>query len=199
MGHEEPRRAYAAAAADLIAKLRNAGFEIETVGDLVQQGIEYKEAVPLLVTGLKKATYDALQEDIVRTLSVPWARPALPALIEEFERSEPERARLRWTISNAIEVLADDSTFDWLSKILPRRAYGRDRQMLVLALRKVGHREAAIRLLLGLLDDDTVNGHALTTLNRLKAAVSKVAIQRFEDDKRAWVRREARRLLGRAV
>lgn len=52
-------------------------------------------------------------------------------------------------------------------------------------------------MLVGLVDDPEVDGQAVKALGRLKAPAGRAALERKRDDKRAWVRREARRALER--
>ena len=75
--------------------------------ELRHSGTKYKSAIPVLLRWLPKVAYSSLKEDIIRTLSVPWAKPeATPILLEEFKNIEdPTGTGLRWVIGNALEVL----------------------------------------------------------------------------------------------
>jgi HEAT repeat protein len=103
---------------------------------------------------------------------------------------------LRWTIGNALDVLADDSSFDDFVELVRDRRYGKARQMVVLGLGK-SKRPEAVDVLLGLVDDPDVDGHAVKALGKLKAPSARTALQAKLDDKRAWVRAEARKALAK--
>lgn len=73
---------YRRAAEPVVRELVASGFKVQSVGELRQSGAEYPTAVPILVRWLPRIENEQVKEDIVRTLSVPWAAPdAGPALI----------------------------------------------------------------------------------------------------------------------
>lgn len=134
----ENRERYARAAGPLLAELDAAGFRLGTLGELRQLGRAAAAAVPILLRWLPRADYPPLKEEIVRTLSVPWAGPlAAPALIAEFERAgtdEPAGSGLRWAIANALSVVAGDPVFEEIVRLARDAGAGKAREMLTLAL-----------------------------------------------------------------
>lgn len=102
------------AAAPLVQQLLAAGFSVDTVADLHNERLDYPAAIPILLAWLPKIQDLDLKQDIVRCLSAPYAKPiAAPLLIDEFRNSQDERPMgLRWTIGNALEVVADDTVRD---------------------------------------------------------------------------------------
>jgi HEAT repeat protein len=185
----------------VLAALAAAGFAARSLADLRHSGGPYRGAIPVLLEWLPKVTDRKVKEEIVRALSVPWAKPvAAQAMIEEFRHVDasldPTGTGLRWTIGNALDVLADDSCFDELVELAQDRRFGRARQMIVLALGR-SKNPAAAEVLLGLVDDPDVDGHAVKALGRLKAPVARAVLERKLDDNRAWVRGEARRALAK--
>src|SRR5437868_7492406 len=72
---EENLRRYRQAISPLLPELRTAGFDVETVGDLYNTPIWYEAAIPILTRWLPKVTYNSLKSDIIRALSVKWAKP----------------------------------------------------------------------------------------------------------------------------
>lgn len=71
----------------VLADLAQAGFQLEWVSDLYSKRFDYKKTIPILLLWLPRMENLAVKEDIVRALSVPWAKPvAAPALIAEFHR-----------------------------------------------------------------------------------------------------------------
>lgn len=103
---------------------------------------------------------------------------------------------LRWTIGNALEVLFDDANFEALADLARDERYGKARQMIVLGLGK-SRRPESVDVLLALVDDPDVDGHAVKALARLRAPKSRAALEGKLTDERAWVRSEARKGLAK--
>lgn len=185
----------------LLSELASVGYDVDSVSDLRTSGLRYREAVPILLYWLPRVSSAAEKEEIVRALSVPWAREeALDPLIEEF-RAVPLPAGaqdelLRWAIGNAIEVLWDDARFDKLVELVRDERFGKARQMVVLGLGRSKNPEAS-NVLIALLDDAMVNGHAVKALAKLRNPGTRLGLERMTTDSRAWVRKEAEKALAR--
>lgn len=187
---------YRVAASGVRADLAAVGFDVAAVRELRLLGRPYPEAVPVLVRWLPLVKYDALKEDIVRTLSVPWARDATSLLLDEFRRADrTTETGLRWAIGAAIEVHATDAIADEMIELATDRRYGRAREMIVLGLGKLSDARVA-DVALNLLGDDEVLGHAIKVLARLRARNARTQIERLLDDPRSWIRKEAKRALA---
>jgi hypothetical protein len=199
---EQERRAgaeeYAVTAAPLLGELAAAGFQVKTVGQLRQSRANYKGAIDVLLRWLPRVGDEHLKEDIVRTLSVPWAKPeAVVPLINEFKKvNDPSGTGLRWAIANALEVLADDRVLDDIVALVQEPAYGKSRQMLALALAKMKD-PRVIPVLLNLLDDEEVVGHAAIALGTLRAQSARDRIEALTKHGAAWVRKEAKKALAK--
>lgn len=185
----------------LLAELAEAGFPVGSLTELRTSGVRYRAAVPVLLRWLPAVSDRHVKEDLVRALSVPWARPvAARPLIEEFERVDervdPAGTGLRWAIGNALSIVADDSVFDDLVRLVEDRTFGRARQMVVVGLGQ-SKRPEAVGVLVGLLDDEDVSGHVVKALAKLGVEEARPALERMVSDPRAWVRNEARKALTR--
>jgi hypothetical protein len=182
------------AALPLISALKDAGFNIHSLDELRRSGLKYGAAIPILLKWLPLTDDAIIKESIVRTLSVPWARPAaLCPLIAEF-RNASAMPNLQWVIGNAMAVISDDSVFNEISELVREKQYGKSREMLTVALANMKN-PAAIDLLIELLNDDEINGHALMALGKLKAQKARPKIERFLDHPKSWVRKEAGKAL----
>jgi HEAT repeats len=183
------------AAAPLTTELASAGYEISSLSDLAQSN-QYKGAIPILIKWLPKVTNVRVKETIVRDLSVPWAKGlAEAALLAEFgAASDSENLGLKWAISNALEVLATDKIFDDLVELIRGKRHGTARQMLVMALGKMKNPKA-VNILLGLLDDEEVVGHAVIALRKLNAVEARPYLLPLLKHPKVWVRREAAKAL----
>ncbi|TLY64525.1 MAG: HEAT repeat domain-containing protein [Gammaproteobacteria bacterium] len=140
----------------MLKELGARGFRVNTIGELRQSNAEYRAAVPILLHWLSRISDPQVKEDIVRTLSVPWAKPAAaPALIEEFRKAES--GEIRWAIANGLAVIADDAVFEELAELVYDKGYGKAREMLALALGNMQDSRAVI-VLMDLLNDEQVMG-----------------------------------------
>ena len=186
---------YLNAARPVLDDLRLAGYEVSEIADLRTPPVrKYRDAVPILIRWLPRISEITVKEDIVRTLSVPWARAAIPLLFDEFAR-EPDDA-LRWVIGNALEGFASDELFDDFARIAADRSFGTARQMVVLGLGRMAY-SRAVPLLLALLEDDDVAVSAMIALGKLRAKESRPLVERFLGHPDAWVRRKAKTALAR--
>jgi hypothetical protein len=189
------RENYRREAAPVLADLREADFDVESVGELVHRQREYRAAVPVLLRWLPKISDRRVREDIIRTLSVPWARPdAVRPLIAEFRKlRHPDENGIGWVIGNALEVIADDAIFEDVVAIATDKRYGSSREMVVAALGNMKNPKAKEVLIV--LDDDDVAGYAIMGLGKLKAKEAKAKIEPFLNHSQQWVRQEARKAL----
>jgi HEAT repeat protein len=134
----------------------------------------------------------------LRCLSVPYAKPtAASPLIDEFRRAEDEKPTgLRWVIGNALEVVGDDSVLDDMIALAKDSRYGKAREMLVMGLGNTSDRRV-VPVLIDLLEDDEVSGHAIVALGRLKARAARPHVEPFLKHPNAWVRKEAKKTIER--
>lgn len=198
------REDYDRAAAPLLQELAQAGLRLEVVADLVKNELyrnkaNYEIAMPILLRWLPHIEYRHLKEDIIRTLSVPWAKSAVPVFLEQFQKlHDPEGTGLKWVIGNALEVLADDNIFDELVEIVRDKQHRRAREMVVLALAKMKNPQA-VDVLIELLDDEEVAGNAVWALRKLgaKAAKARPYIEPFLTHPETWIRNEAKRAIAK--
>jgi PBS lyase HEAT-like repeat-containing protein len=192
------------AAAPVVEDLRRAGYPVvkspqELVWQFGRTRVPYTRAVPILVDWLPRISNADIKETIVRALSVPWAKEAAPALIQEFRNapaSPPDGSPspLKWAIGSALEVIADDAIFTDVAELVLDRRHGRDREMLARALAKMRD-PRAVDVLIKLLDDDQVAGHAVVALRRLKPKKAEPYLEKLLSRPEAWLRKEAERAL----
>ena len=155
-------------------------------------------AMPILLKWLPRIDDRHVKEDIVRTLSVKWAKPAaVPVLLDEFRRTgDAPPSGLGWAIGNALEVLADESIAEDLMEFVQDRRYGAARHMVALALGKIKN-PRAVDVLIEALDDEDVVIHALLGLGKLKAVRAVPSIERCLTAPNPIVRQQARKALAK--
>lgn len=184
--------------ARIVEALRGEGIHVSSVFELVNS--PEPRAITVLLSFLDQNMDPWIKEGLVRALSIKQARPvALLPMIAEFKRPNISDS-LRWSIGNAIEVLATEEALGELVEIVRDKRYGRARQMIVLAIAKLkGARQdtGALDALSHLLDEDEVRGHAIAALGRLRVLSAREKITQFVADPNAWIRREAKKALER--
>ena len=181
----------------ILASLREVGYDVGSLAELRHSGVRYRKAIPILVAALASVSEKKTLMEVVRALSVPWAAPvATGPLIELFRRVEdPTGLGVRWAVGNALDVTWSDDDFDRLVELARDRSYGRSREMVVLGLARSKRPEAG-EVLVELLDDAEVSGHAVKALRKLRPPAARPGLERMLDDDRAWVRKEAQRALA---
>jgi hypothetical protein len=189
---------YLDAAAPVLTDLALAGCDVATIGELRQRGPAATAAVPILVHWLPRVTDTAVKADIVRALGGgSWAKAAAPALIEEFRRAPAgDGPGRRWQIGEALASAATDEVFDDIMALARERGYGRDREMVVLALGNMRN-PRAVDVLLELARDDEVAGQAATALGVLRAEQARPILTELAGHPKTWVRKEAEKALRR--
>lgn len=181
----------------ILRSLREIGYDVGSLAELRHSGVRYRKAIPVLVAALPQVSEMKTLMEVVRVLSVPWATPAatLP-LIELFRSVEDDTGLgVRWAVGNALDVTWSDNYFDELVELARDGAFGRSREMVVVGLGRSKKPEAG-EVLIELLNDPVVSGHAVKALRNLKVPAARPGLERMLDDGRAWVRKEAQRALA---
>ncbi|MCL5110208.1 MAG: HEAT repeat domain-containing protein [Chloroflexi bacterium] len=167
------------------------------VTDLDSRAPETAKAMHVLLYWLPRARNYWVKFGILRALSAKWAKPAAARpLVDEFERGEDPTGFLKWQVAAALSVVADDTVFGEITSLAQDRRHGRAREMLMLALANMRNPQA-VEVLIELLDDEEVAGHAVMALGKLRAQAARPYIEPFLAHSKAWVRREARKALAK--
>ncbi|MCS6554742.1 HEAT repeat domain-containing protein [Curtobacterium flaccumfaciens pv. flaccumfaciens] len=174
----------------ILADLRALGYDFSNLSAFAQAGVRYKDAVPTLIEWLRKARTPMMQRAVAHTLTNPSAKgAAMPALIEAF-RNFTDEAGTRWAVGNSIETAYVDTYFDDVAALALDPQYGRARQMVALALGK-SKRPEAVDVLLQLMDDHDISGHAVFALSKRPNPRARAAFEEKLTDDRPWVRKKA--------
>jgi len=204
LDHEERvrihKQKYFAEATLILRELSKVGFQAENIGDLYRktENIEHlSDATPILLRWLPKVEYPELKEDIVRALATKYAKPIAAApLIEEYKKTPNSEGSLKWAIGNSLAVVADDSVFEAIVGLATDRTHAGNRDMVVVALGNM-KRPEAVDVLIKLLADEEVAGHALVALRKLGAKKARPVIEPFLKHPKTWVRNEAKRTIAK--
>ncbi len=182
----------------ILKDLRKAGLAVTSLFELTPSAPNSNRALPILLHWLPIVRNHTIRMGIVRALSARWARPtAAKPLIEAFERQDDSPScHVRWQIGDALSVVADDTVFEDVVRLSRAGQYRRAREMLMLALANMRNPQA-VEVLIELLDDEEVAGHAVMALGKLRAQAARPYIEPFLAHSKAWVRREARKALAK--
>ncbi len=181
----------------VINDLEKIGIHVELISDLYNKSVNYKNAIPILLKWLPLIDNLDVKESIVRSLSVPWAKHiAARPLVQEYQKYDNKTyGSLKWAIANALSVVADDSVFIEIKEFLFDEENGDSRQMLAVTVGNMKKPEAE-DLLIELIKNDIVVGHAIIGLRKIKSKKALPYIKRFENHPITWVRNEAKKAIS---
>jgi hypothetical protein len=151
----------------MLDELRETGVNTEEFGVFRRAGGQPldERAVPVLLAWLPRVEDSRAREAIARSLTGEAKAGQLGAgrvLVAEFPRPENDFAA-KWALGNALASLADASVADDLIALLREQEHGRAREMLCEALSRTRDPRAPA-VLVELIDDDDVAGHAIACL-----------------------------------
>lgn len=186
--HREASRPVTEALADV-------GIRVESLDELRRSGRPYSAAVPVLLEWLATVANHGVRESIVRTLSVPWAAPAaIRPMVEAFRNENHDG--VRWAMGNALSIIADASVFEEVTALALDVRYGTSRQMLAYALARM-KTARAIPVLIEMLKDADVQGHAVDALGKMRAREARPLIEPFLRHEKTWIRNAAKKAIER--
>ena len=166
---------------------------------------DYEAAGPVLIEWLPRVDDPTLKETIARSLigATGSARVAADALASDFRRVPDDGTR--WAYANSLAVLADASIADELLDLITDPELGSSREMLCSALKKTNDPRVP-EVLIELIDDDDVSGHAISALRSygpkrslpyLELARAKLEAVMRRPTASDFAKRQARRALER--
>jgi HEAT repeat protein len=177
----------------MFSELRAAGIPAEGFGSFSRSGpvdFDHAHAVPILLRWFPTITDGQVRESIARSLTdEPEAREpgAVRVLVGEFMRRSDD-STTRWAIGNALATLADGSVADDLILLLRDRSFGTAREMLCEALKRTGDARAPA-VLIEVIDDDDVAGHAVSVLRSFGPKTALVLLSEAEPKLKALLER----------
>lgn len=87
---------------------------------------------------MPKVTNDGLKDAVIRLLCVPWLKgDPVGGTLMNMAFDQNVTHNLRWVIGNTMSVIADDSFFDDIKRLVLDQTFGSSRQMYVLSLGKM--------------------------------------------------------------
>ena len=192
------REELAQAAAPLFQELAAAGIGVASFREIANRGVRAAAAVPVLLRWLHATPPGSLKTAIHSCLSkLPPSADTVQGLIKEFTALEGAGAEgIKWQIGATIAEHASLVAYEDFAALAEDPRHGSARQMLVLALGKMKN-PAAIELLIRLLSDDEIAGHAVCALATLAPPSAAPDLKKFTRDPRPWVSKAAIQALSR--
>ncbi|SNY88135.1 hypothetical protein SAMN04244553_5097 [Nocardia amikacinitolerans] len=196
-----------AAATRLPEEYRRAGGYADTIPEIGSRPQNSPEVIAVLAQwltdfedrwpGAETEAREMVRLNLINALNRKESRKtaAIPALISQFDHTKTINPYVRWAAGNALySIPASKEYFEELAIIASDRGFGTYRQMVVNWLGKSRHFEAAA-VAAAQLDDETVQGHALDALSRLRAKGFRTQVEPFLASKYPWYRRNAERII----
>jgi hypothetical protein len=170
---ERPEEAsrFRLAAQPLLDALESASIDTADFGKFgwaLGSQFDFERAVPIIIEWLPRIADSNVKDAMVRSLTgQPTARgEGARRLLAEFHRPEySTQTSLLWAIGNALATVAGPADADDIIEILQDRSLGTARQMFCGALMRT-HNSRRIGVLIALIEDDDVAGHAILALRQ---------------------------------
>ncbi|WML56484.1 HEAT repeat domain-containing protein [Neobacillus sp. PS2-9] len=178
----------------LISEIRDLGYSISSIEELKKIDNKNKDVIPIILRHLSQITEVNHKEFLVRCLGVKGFISASIPLINEFKNSSNNT--YKWAIGNSLSLILDKSSLNELLKIATDKKHGTARQMIVDGLGKFKDKKV-IPVLVGLLEDKDVQGHALSALSKFKDPELIPHINPFVNHEITWIRNTAKRTINK--
>jgi HEAT repeat protein len=186
---------YWVAVAPLLKDLTARGVRVDSIVEVRRDRATFRSVLPVLLDWFRRTDNLELKGELAGVLATPWAKPsAAGALIEGFRSVDDDS--VRWSIGRALSDVAIDAELGAIIELVEDRSYGRSREMLALALGKLKDARA-VDVLIGLLDDADVVGHAVIALGKLRASRARGQVEALLRHEKAWIRRAAKTAVAR--
>jgi hypothetical protein len=183
------------AAAPILPELDGLGYKLETLAQLRHLGRPWKSALPVLLRWLPLVEDKDIQEEIVRSLSVPWIGNQATQRLIDLIRVAPSSSSLAWAIGNALSIVDVSGFEDQIISLCLDSKYSTARQMLVMSLPRFKDTQAE-NAALQLLNDEAVQMHAIIALGKMRSRRALPKLDVLLNDKKAPIRRVARKAIA---
>lgn len=144
--------------------------------------------VPILLKHVNEITDESNKEFLVRCLGVKGFDEASKTLIDEFYKSK--NVFYKWAIGNSLSIISSFESLPELIKIAQEKEHGIARQMIVDGLGAYKNEEVK-SVLINLLNDDEVVGHAISGIAKTGDKSLIKYIEPFTTHKIKWIRNES--------
>ena len=175
-------------------KLRTLGFVFESANQATGFVPKHKKViVPIAIEYYQRARELGKtneQNYFMRFLCIKGLDEVIPMLLQDYYDKRTTDLT-RWFISDCIYQIRSRNFIKEYLDIVSNKAFGRNRQMIVLLLGKLKE-ESAILTLIDLLEDEDVRLQAICALSEFKRAEFRCYFERFQNSTNPGVRKYAK-------
>lgn len=172
----------------LLEDVRSHGVKLNTIDDLKYMNSEYHDLVPIILSNIEQIDDEGDKEFLIRCLGVKGFYEATPTLIREFYSTN--NSLYKWAIGNSLALISDKNALDDMLRMVCEKQHGTARQMIVDGLGAFKD-PRVIPVLLELLKDGDVVGHAISALSKTGDPSLVKELEPFTNYKVTWIRKEA--------
>lgn len=174
--------------------LRNLGFQFEISNQIKHYLPEYKaEILPLAIQYYKRAEYDNEKDFFMSFFHYRGFEEVVPMLLEDFYSPKTPDSTRSFIAENLRVIHSKKYKEDYL-KIISDQCYGVSRYAVMDLVGKLKI-EAAIPLLIKMLDEEKLRINAICALGDYKKEELRPYFQRFENVKESYWRKYAKSAL----
>ncbi|WP_022820367.1 HEAT repeat domain-containing protein [Fusobacterium russii] len=181
---------------DIINELNSYGYNFRNINDIMKIGKNDKILIFPLLKWIKKLTKPVDKEWVARCLTVKGYTEATETLLKIYKEMDKNEIGKRWAIGNAIGEISDKRYIDDYIEIITDKSNGSARQMIVNYMGAFKE-ERVKEVLISLLDDEEVNGHAIYALSKFKDISLIEKLEPFTAHKMTWKRNEAKKAIAK--
>lgn len=160
-------------------ELLNLGFSFQVLNQAESLLPKYKDIVlPIVIKYYKKAKLKNEKQYLLGWFHHKGLEEVVPMLLEDYCSNNTDIDK--WAIGDRLYQICSKKYVDDYLKIIADPSYGIDRQMIVLLVGKLKV-EAAIPILIDLLEDEGVRLHAIDALGNFKREEFRCHFERFQN------------------
>lgn len=174
-------------------ELLNLGFHFQVLNQAESLLPKYKDTVlPVVIKYYKMAKLKNEKQYLLGWFHHKGLEEVVPMLLEDYYSNNSDIDK--WAIGDRLYQIRSKKYIDDYLKIISDSSYGQDRQMIILLVGKLKV-EAAIPILIDLLEDEGVRLQAIVALGDFKRKDLRPYFERFQNAKHPGWRKYAKAAL----
>ncbi len=178
---------------DFKQELLNLGFDFQVLNQAESFLPKHKDTIlPVVIKYYKMAKLKNEKQYLLGWFHHRGLDEVVPLLLEDYFSDDPDVDR--WEIGDRLYQIRSKKYIDDYLRIISDASYGQDRQMVILLVGKLKV-EAAIPVLIDLLEDEGVRLQAIAALGDFKRDELRPYFERFQNSKHSGWRKYAKAAL----
>ncbi len=174
-------------------ELLNLGFDFQVLNQAESLLPKYKDTVlPVVIKYYKMAKLKNEKQYLLGWFHHKGLEEVVPMLLKDYYSNNSDIDK--WAIGDRLYQIRSKNYIDDYLKIISDSSYGQDRQMIILLVGKLKV-EAAIPILIDLLEDEGVRLQAIIALGDFKREYLRPYFERFQNAKHPGWRKYAKAAL----